>query len=133
MIKVPPCFFRVSVKALITDQSGKFLLLEEPNGMRDLPGGGMEHHENHLECLKRELWEEMRLTPIEIATHPSYFLTFLNPKKVYLANIIYTVKLASLDFSKTDECVNIKFFSKEEVKSQSSLFYENVLKFVEIL
>ena len=28
---IPPCFYRISIKALILDESGKFLLMKEEN------------------------------------------------------------------------------------------------------
>lgn len=35
---VPNCFYRISVKALILNDEGKFLLTKEDNGLWELPG-----------------------------------------------------------------------------------------------
>ena len=39
---IPNCYYRVSVKALITDNEGKFLLIRENVGKWELPGGGLD-------------------------------------------------------------------------------------------
>ncbi|MEK7447217.1 MAG: NUDIX domain-containing protein [Patescibacteria group bacterium] len=36
------CQYRVSAKAIIEDESGKILLIQEENGLWELPGGGKE-------------------------------------------------------------------------------------------
>jgi 8-oxo-dGTP diphosphatase len=36
---IPPCFYRLSVKALIHDEQGRFLLVKEENNLWELPGG----------------------------------------------------------------------------------------------
>lgn len=37
--QIPDCFYRISIKALILDEFGKFLLCREDNGKWDFPGG----------------------------------------------------------------------------------------------
>jgi hypothetical protein len=34
---LPPCFYRISAKALVLNNEGKILLLQEENGIWDLP------------------------------------------------------------------------------------------------
>lgn len=41
-LNIPNCFYRVSVKALITNNEGKFLLIRENVGKWELPGGGLD-------------------------------------------------------------------------------------------
>ena len=48
------------VKALIT-RNGKILLLREPNGVFDLPGGRVEDDERHRDAARREIDEETGL------------------------------------------------------------------------
>jgi len=52
-----PCYYRVSVKALITDELGRFLLAKESDNTWDLLGGGLDHHEDPVAALRREIQE----------------------------------------------------------------------------
>jgi len=36
--QIPACFYRISIKALILDENGRFLLCREDNGKWDFPG-----------------------------------------------------------------------------------------------
>lgn len=56
---IPNCFYRISIKALILDKDGKFLLCRESDGRWELPGGGLDHGENPQDGLMREIKEEM--------------------------------------------------------------------------
>jgi ADP-ribose pyrophosphatase YjhB (NUDIX family) len=55
----PSPFYRVSVKALVFDRDGRLLVVQEPDGLWEVPGGGWEHGESFEECLARELAEEI--------------------------------------------------------------------------
>lgn len=115
-----PCFYRVSVKALILNEMQEILLCKELNWVWDLPGGWLDHLENQFECLKRELKEEMWLEVIEINKTPKYFITAHKPEsksRPFIANICYETKVKDLNFKKSDECVEIWFFNKESVKN----------------
>ena len=50
--------FRISLKAVIFDKSGKLLVTNETGRPWHLPGGGLEHGESIEQGLKRELAEE---------------------------------------------------------------------------
>jgi 8-oxo-dGTP diphosphatase len=55
---VPQCFYRVSVKALILDdERQRFMVVQEHDGMWELPGGGLEWGANPQEELIREISE----------------------------------------------------------------------------
>ncbi len=110
-------FYRVSVKALILDETRtKFLITQKENGRWVLPGGGLDWDELPHEGLKRELMEEMSLTTTSIHPHPSYFLTFLKdkPDGRYIANVLYETVLAGFDFTPSEECVACRFVTREE-------------------
>lgn len=112
----PNAWYRVSVKALIYNADGEFLLCKESNGSWDLPGGWLDHWENSKEALVRELDEEMWLLVVSIADTPECFLTAHKPEsksRPWIANICYKVDLKNLDFKPSDECVEIGFFTKE--------------------
>ena len=115
---IPSCFYRVSVKALILDQTRtKFLVVQEHDGKWDFPGGGLDWGSTPQEDLPREIQEEMGLEVLSVAKDPSYFITFLTTRKVknvWVANIFYETTVASPDFTPSDECVAVKFVTPEE-------------------
>jgi 8-oxo-dGTP diphosphatase len=113
-MELPKCFYRISVKALIFDESRtKFLLAKENKGTWEMPGGGIDWGEDARECLKREIFEEMGLEPTWIAEKPSHFFSFQCPKGIPKAQIIYEVTLKDLDFTSSDECVALQFCTIE--------------------
>ena len=58
--KYPSTFYRISLKAVIRDDQGRVLVnRERGHGNWSLPGGGWDHGESVVECLKRELNEEV--------------------------------------------------------------------------
>jgi len=96
-----------------------FFYVKKNNWTRDLPGGWLDYNENPVNCLKRELQEEMWLTAINIENKPSYFITAHKPTsrtRPWIANICYEAEVGNLDFVKSDECVEIWFFNIETVK-----------------
>ena len=71
----------------------------------------------------------MGLKPVFIAESPSYFITTPYIENISIANLIYDTKLESLDFKSSEECIEIKFFTKEEALKEQNI-YENVLEFI---
>lgn len=132
VFQIPDCFYRVSVKALVVDSSHKFLLVREENGLWELPGGGLDFGENPHEGLRRELKEEMALEAKFISDHPYYFFTAINPKGHYIVNAVYATELYHLDFNPSPECLEIRFFSIEEVFENKERMYPNVLEFAKL-
>ena len=115
---IPNTLYRVSVKALILDESReKFAIVLEDNGMWELPGGGLDWGESPQDCLKREIREEMGLIVIEIKPLPVYYLIGKDKKdKVWTFNPVFEVKVKDLNFTPSEECREIKFVSPEEVE-----------------
>lgn len=131
--EIPNCYYRVSIKALIYNDEGKFLLVKEAKGVWEFPGGGLDFGEEAHAGLRREINEEMNLEIETISEHPTHFLTFKNRIGVWVSNVFYKVTLKSLDFTPTDECVEIKFFNKEEVLADAPHMLPNVLEFVKLI
>lgn len=58
--KYPTTFYRVSLKAVIRNSNGEVLVnRERGHDNWSLPGGGWDHGETVIDCLKRELNEEV--------------------------------------------------------------------------
>lgn len=54
--------YRISIKCLIRNDKGEVLVVKETDrDWWDLPGGGMDHHENIKSAIARELKEEVGL------------------------------------------------------------------------
>lgn len=91
--------------------------MQEENGLWEFPGGGLDWGMTPQEDLPGEIAEEMRLTVNSIADHPAYFITMRrrSPDKFPLiANVFYETTLENLDFTPSDECVAVRFVSREE-------------------
>lgn len=128
------CYYRVSVKGIVIDDEGRILLSYQEDGMWDILGGGLDHNEDPRECLKREIQEETGLEVTYISPSPKYFTTsprFSTPDTSYIANVIYEIKLKSLDFTASNECQELRFFHKEDMEKVDLL--PNVQKLLEIL
>jgi 8-oxo-dGTP diphosphatase len=114
------CYYRVSVKGIVIDDEGRILLAREDNGKWEMLGGGLDHNEDPIACLKREIHEETGLEVTYVAPSPKYFVTsprFNTPDTTYIANVIYEIKLKNLDFVASDECQELRFFSVADMET----------------
>lgn len=99
----------IRVYGLIIDQ-GKILLTDEYRmGMKmsKFPGGGLEEGEGILDCLKREIREELGH---EIIAHQHFYTTdfyqqsIFNPDELQVINVYYFVKINKpFSFSVTEK------------------------------
>ena len=123
---IPEAFYRISVKALIKNPEGKILLAKEENGMWELLGGGLDHGENPQHGLQREVFEETGLKVHSIALQPSFFLTFpVSQRNYHAANVLFEAQIDSLDFTPSDECIDLQYFSPAEILDRKDM-YNNV-------
>ncbi|MGH7241176.1 MAG: NUDIX hydrolase [Candidatus Saccharimonadales bacterium] len=56
---LPSTFYRAAVKVLIMDELGRLLVTQNKDGEWEIPGGGWEHDETLLQCVTREMDEEL--------------------------------------------------------------------------
>ncbi|MDQ5885852.1 MAG: 8-oxo-dGTP diphosphatase [Patescibacteria group bacterium] len=127
-----PCFYRVSVKGLAVNAVGHVLLALEDNGLWDLPGGGLEHNEDPIAGLKREIHEETGLEVVSVSNTPKCFLTSTrHGHDDYTANVIYEIELKNLEFIPSDECRELRYCSIEDMRQMP--LYPNVTKLLEII
>jgi len=125
-------YYRVSIKGIVVDGDGRILLSREDNGMWEMLGGGLDHNEDPIACLKREILEETDLEVTDVSERPRYFIT--SPRAnadTYIANVIYEVKLKNYDFTPSDECQELRFFSPQEMHEVE--LFPNVQKLLEVL
>lgn len=124
MKNIENSWYRISAKAIIFNEKWEFLLCKESNWTWDLPWGGIDHNELPIDCLARELKEEMWLVASYINEKPLYFITAHKPtskSRPWIANVCYETELENLDFTKSDECVEIWFFNIKEAKKLNLL------------
>ena len=99
----------------------RFLVVQERNKLRELPGGGLDHGELPRDCLKREIKEEMGIEVTFSEDSPSFFLSC--EKKIptenlgWQANVLYKIQVAHLNFTPSEECVAVRFVTPEEALS----------------
>jgi 8-oxo-dGTP diphosphatase len=126
-------YYRVSIKGIVVDSEKRILLSLEENGKWEMLGGGLEHGEDYKSCLKREIKEETGLDITYIEPSPSYFLTSKREDRPeeYVANIIYKIELANLNFMPSDECQELRFFSLDEIKKLD--LFPNVRQLIKVL
>ena len=87
-VSIPNCFYRISIKALIlNDTKDKFLVVREGNGRWGFPGGGLDWGASPQEDLEHEIQEEMGLPVTHVAQNPSHFITFTNQRNHWVANM----------------------------------------------
>ena len=126
------CYYRVSVKGIAIDEQGRLLLTREDNGKWELLGGGLEHGEDPIAALHREIHEETGLTVTAVGERPRYFITV--PRwghDTYVANVVYHITLQNLDFVPSDECQELGFFSLEEAAKLD--LFPNVERLLEVM
>ncbi len=128
------CYYRVSIKGIVIDEIGRVLLSREENGKWEMLGGGLDHGEDPITCLKREIKEETGLEVTYVSPSPKYFITsprFVTTMTTYIANVVYVIKLKDLNFTPSDECQELRFFSLADMEKVS--LFPNVQKLLEIL
>jgi len=130
MTKIPSGYYRVSVKALILDDQKRFLLSQEESGLWELPGGGMDYGEAPHACLTREIKEEMGLETTYINPQPSYFFSALSETDRWRTNTVYETKLKDLNFTPSDECVRMRFFTAAEAAKEP--LYTSSQEFIKV-
>lgn len=121
----PDSFFRVAVKGVYVQNDT--LLLGYDSGFPDLepcwglPGGGLDFGETFAEGLTREVKEEMGLTVTSVAETPSYIWTDRSENRrgmewFHMLFLVFRFDVKSFDdFVPTEECKEMKFFSKDEL------------------
>lgn len=122
----------MSVKGLVRDGQGKIMLILQDDGYWELPGGGLEHDEDPKACLAREVLEETGLTITSVAPVPKYFLTVQRlGHETFIANVIYEITLADLDFTPSEECQELRFVDVAEMDKLN--LFPTARKFYELL
>jgi|SRR5581483_9245289 len=110
--------FKISVKGIVLDDSGKVMLLREESDKWDLPGGTIEMGESYEQTLKREIKEEMGVDCELLDSNPCFgWPTYNDLKGTPRMFICFRIKLTSQNFVKSKEFQEYKYFSKDELSN----------------
>jgi ADP-ribose pyrophosphatase YjhB (NUDIX family) len=121
----PNTFYRVSVKALVKNDEGEILVLKENQNTWSLPGGGLDHGEDPIAGLRRELEEELHMQLINIA--PFCVKTFyLDVKQAWLMWVVFEATTNTRELTWGDGVTAATFINPSELKDSSDVFEELV-------
>lgn len=107
--------FQVSVKGLFLKEN-KVLMMQQPDGIWEPPGGRIQKGEDLLDCLKRECLEETGLNCEILNTSPLIAYSSIDQKGRARIMLYYKIRFKNLQFKPSDECIEMKFFSQDELK-----------------
>lgn len=127
----PSTYYRISLKAIIRNNKDEVLVNKEAG--RDhwsLPGGGWDHGETRLECMKRELKEEVGYDgELAMELRDVSEPIFMPKKQNWLVWLVYEVELANNTISVGEESDEVAFIDPEQFKNSSSLSEQLVYRF----
>jgi 8-oxo-dGTP diphosphatase len=116
MDNVDDSYFQVSVKGLFFNGENKLMLMHEKSGYWDLPGGRIQKGENFIAALQREVEEETGLVCKVLEKLPSIVYPAIDLEGRGRIMVFFKVMFDSLEFKPSEECIDIKFFTKDEIK-----------------
>ena len=110
-------------------EDGKLLMMREAeslSGKWELPGGGLDFGEDVQTAFRREVQEEMGLEVSSMSKDPFYAWPYQYKSKrgldwYYSMVLAYKVSFKDLNFTPSEECEEIKFFTLEELRSSVDL------------
>lgn len=103
--------FHVTIKGLSFDDQGRVLLVQEHDGVWDLPGGRLEHGEDFHTALAREIREEMGIECKILDEQPHWAWSALNRDNKWKVVLCFRITLPHLNFTPSDECRACDYFS----------------------
>lgn len=127
----PNTFYRVSVKAFITNSDDQVLVVRENQDWWDLPGGGLDHGELPQDCLKREIYEELGIKDVHVGEIAYSKTLYLDRKDVWMIWIVYKVKLDTSKFIFGDGVTDAKYIDPQELKNSNNMFEKLVFEVAE--
>lgn len=120
MSKYPNTYYRVSVKAIIRDDQDRVLVAKEYEHDWSLPGGGVDHGEEPLDALRRELKEELCIDGFESASAKGSFAFYVDERDIWLMWLVYDVKIGGRQYACGPDVKEVAFLDINDfIKSKS--------------
>jgi ADP-ribose pyrophosphatase YjhB (NUDIX family) len=120
--EVPKCYYRVSMKALITNEAGEILVVNERGTGWDLPGGGLDWGEEPVAGLKREIQEELGC---EATIHPQPIMiapSNIDSQNQHVLWIVYRAEVDPAQITATDEVQDTRFMTLDEFQANEEKY-----------
>lgn len=118
----PNTFYRVSVKALITNARGRVLVVKENQDTWSLPGGGLDHGEDALSGVARELKEELGIANAT-GLEPFCIKTFyLEPKQTWLLWAVFKAEVQGESFVLGEGVTEAMFIDPNDLADSQDVF-----------
>lgn len=114
--KYPDAFYRVSLKAIIRNDTGHVLVVKENGSKWTLPGGGMDHGETTHDALKRELFEEALITSDFKEKLINTTSLYLEKREAWLLWLVYEVQVDHLKYGVGADADEVAFMNPELFK-----------------
>jgi len=108
--------FQVSVKGLFFNQEGKIMMILDDEGYWEPVGGRVQKGEDLIEGLKRECLEETGLVCEVVDSQPMIVYSAIDEDGRARIMVYYKIRMASTDFTPGSECLDLKFYTKEEIR-----------------
>lgn len=130
----PDAFYRVSVKAVITNENGDVFAVHEGEDWT-LPGGGVDHGEDLLTALKRELYEEAFIKSDFKAEFIGTESFYVESKDAMAMWVIFKLKMAEVPFSfqAGEDADEVAFRNPSDFRSSNSMFERLIFKYGSLL
>ncbi len=109
--------FQVSVKGVCFDIDGKIMMIQEPDGLWELPGGRIQKGEEFIDCLKRECLEETGLKCEVLDARPFIVYPTIDKEGRARIMVFFKISIKDFNFKPSDECVALKFYDKSEIRT----------------
>ena len=123
----PNTIYRVTVKAFITDDNNKVLVVKEKQNFWSLPGGGLEHGESPQDGIKREIKEEIGLEDVTVGDIAYSTTVYLDQRDYWMTWIVYKAKVGSSNFVLGDGVTEAKFIDISEIESSDDLLEKMIV------
>lgn len=118
--KYPDTFYRISLKAVIRNESGHVLVNKEYDSTTwSLPGGGLEHSESIERALARELQEEVGYTGEFSFTLRDTARFWIESRQAWLFWVVYDVTPTNYNFTPGADSTEIAFINPATFKAVS--------------
>jgi ADP-ribose pyrophosphatase YjhB (NUDIX family) len=122
----PNTFYRVSVKALVHDSDGKILVVKENQDTWSLPGGGLDHGEDPVKGVLRELYEELQIEHAKVDDVACIKTFYLEHKQAWLLWVVYNVTISDTKFT-YGEGVTAATFLDTKILAESDDIFERMV------
>ncbi len=123
--------FKVSVKAVFTNNEGKYMLIREENGLWEFPGGKVNKNESFILALQRECREELGIPCHVLDEKPIAVYPTVDRADFPRIMVFFRTEFKALNFKNSEEYEEIGFFTKDEIAKLP--LYPQLKPFIEYL